>query len=200
MEISVVTKKEAKQIVSEYHYLGDKGFRSSVAYGLFDGGVLSGVCIFHGLSAPETAVGAFGMERTDQTGFFELGRLVMNPRLNGGNHTSWFVSRCLKMLCKDVCARAVISYADTSAGHSGSIYKACNALYCGVTNKKSDFWVNGKIQERGKTRGVLGEWRTRPLKHRYMWVFDRTLRVRWPVVSYNAHGTPPWLRKCFSTE
>lgn len=192
--INQISGQMAIPFLSTYHYLGKKPFRHSFIYGLLksDAGFgedpLLGVCVFHGVSAPETAVGAFGLSREYQQGLWELGRLAMHPDLNGGNHTSWFVSRAIKQLCKDTTVRAIISYADSSAGHTGAIYRACNALYCGMTAPKNDYYVNGKIQERGKTKGVVGEWKLRPQKHRYVWLFDPTLTLKWDVVSCNTQG------------
>lgn len=162
---------------------------------IYDNDILAGVCVFHGISAPETAVGAFGLKRMDQEGLWELGRLAMHPYLNGGNYTSWFVSRAIKQLCRDIKVRAIISYADSSAGHMGSIYRACNALYCGMSSPKKDFYINDKIQERGKTHGVEGEWEVRPQKHRYVWLFDPALNLHWNVVSCNESGLPKWFKK-----
>ena len=194
--ISKIGKSVASAFLKKYHYLGSKGFRCSFIYGLYLGETLLGVCVFHGVSAPETCVGAFGLARNEQEGILELGRLAMHPILNGGNYTSWFVSRALKQLCKDTKVRAIISYADSSAGHIGSIYRACNALYCGMSSLKRDFYINGKIQERGKTKDVVGgEWRDRPQKHRYVWIFDKTLELKWPIISCNEIGLPKWLKK-----
>jgi hypothetical protein len=187
LRICNILTEPAKLFLSKYHYLGSKPFRKSYIYGLYDG-ELVGVCVFHLISAPETAVGAFGLSRNDQTGLYELGRLAVHPSLNGGNNTSWFVSRSIKQLRKDTKVRAIISYADSSAGHIGSIYRACNALYCGMTSPKKDYYVNGKIQERGKTKGVGGEWKPRPRKHRYVWLFDPTLHLKWKVESCNYKG------------
>lgn len=186
----------SKLFLTKYHYLGKKPFRHSHVYGMTSETDLLGVCVFHGISVPETCVGAFGVPRNDQHGMWELGRLAMHTSMNGGNHTSWFVSRAIKQLCKDTEVRAIISYADSSAGHIGSIYRACNALYCGMSAPKKDFYINGKLQERGKTKNVVGgEWRDRPQKHRYIWLFDPTLNLKWPIVSCNESGLPKWLKK-----
>jgi len=199
--IGPITQKQAASLLSQYHYLGKKSFRQSTIFGIipenreFGDSTILGACVFHIVSAPETCVGAFGLERSDQNGIFELGRLVMHPSLNGGNHTSWFVSKSIKLLKQKYDVRAIISYADSSAGHTGSIYRACNALYCGTTEPKNDFYVNGKIQERGKTKGVDGEWRERPIKHRYIWLFDKSLKLKWPVEKYNSVGIPKWMEK-----
>jgi len=196
-----ITTSQAAVLLNKYHYLGDKPFRHSIIYGMVpDNRVLgdptvSGALVFQKVSAPETVVGAFGLKRDDQDGIFELGRLVMHPSLNGGNYTSWFVSKSIRLLRRSRKVRAIISYADSSAGHLGSIYRACNALYCGTTTPKKDFYIDGKIQERGKTKGVAGEWRDRPIKHRYVWIFDKSLKLKWLVESYNQDGTPSWLKE-----
>lgn len=191
--IRKIHKEDAILLLEKYHYLGRKDFRKSTIYGLWKDRELLGACVFHGVSAPETCVGAFGLKRDQQEGIYELGRLVMHPGFNGGNYTSWFVSRCIKQLCKSTNVRAIISYADSSAGHTGAIYKACNALYCGLTEPKNDYWVDGKIQERGKCIG--GEWKPRSQKHRYVWLFDETLNLNWKIVSCNVDGLPKWLKR-----
>ena len=193
LSINIIDFKPAREFITNYHYLHNKPFRHSIIYGLFDKKELIGVCVFHGISVPEIAVGAFGLTRTDQKGLWELGRLVIHPEYNGGNYTSWFVSRCLKLLQKKLLVRAILSYADASAGHLGSIYRACNALYCGVTAPKNDYYINGKIRERGVVSG-LGEWKPRPQKHRYVWIFDPLLSLQWKVVSCNKNGLPKWLK------
>jgi hypothetical protein len=199
--IHKIPRSIAKIFLGNYHYLGKKPFRSSYIYCMTNEECdLFGVCVFHLVSAPETCVGAFGLQRTEQQGIWELGRLAMHPSMNGGNHTSWFVSRAIKQLCKDTKVRAIISYADSSAGHIGSIYRACNAFYCGMSTSKKDFYIDGKIKERGKTKGVVGEWRPRPQKHRYVWMFDETLNLKWPIVSCNEMGIPKWMRKKMKTK
>ena len=201
MDIRCIEKKDCKPFLEKYHYLGMKGFRNTKIYGLFDGDELVGVCVFHGISAPETAVSAFGLKRDEQDGLYELGRLAMHPRLNGGNHTSWFVSRAIKMFSVFAKAKAIISYADASAGHTGAIYRATNAFYCGVTAPKYDYVdsVTGKVKERFKPeeKGTAKTYlkRDRPQKHRYVWLFDETLTLRWPIISCNWEGIPKSIRK-----
>ena len=93
-----------------------------------------------GLPVPEIAKGAFGLERNQQEGLFELSRLCVDPELQKEeyNITSWFVSRCIKRFRKDANVRAILSYAD-SAHHTGIIYRACNFNYYGLTNPKKIF-------------------------------------------------------------
>ena len=188
--IDKVSKKQSEDILLKYHYLKDfsKGFKSGYNYGLFEkndfsplnlGGVL-GVCIFTGLPVPEVAKGAFGLERNEQQGLFELSRLCIHPITQSReyNITSWFVSQAIRQFRKDTEVKAILSYAD-SDHHSGTIYRACNFKYYGLTDRKKDFYYSdGTKHSRGKIKGEDGEWKDRSRKHRYLMVFDKELKKR----------------------
>ena len=189
--IDKISKKQAEDILLKYHYLKDlsKGFKSGHNYGLFKrndfcplnvGGIL-GVCIFTGLPVPEIAKGAFRLERNEQQGLFELSRLCIHPDTQSDEHniTSWFVSRAIKQLRKDTKVKAIISYADNDF-HTGTIYRACNFKYCGLTDPKKDFYyADGTKHSRGKVKGAAGEWKERSRKHRYVMIFDKNLELLW---------------------
>jgi hypothetical protein len=185
--ISRINKEQAADLLLKYHYLKDisKGFKSGYNYGCFKNDELIGVIVFTMFPVPELSKGMLGLERNDQDGLFELSRLVIRPDIQKIEHniTSWFVSRSIKQLRKDTSVRVILSYAD-SAFHSGTIYKACNFIYYGLSDKRTDFWIkqpNGSFikHTRGKTLGVEGEWRPRSQKHRYLLVFDKSLNVKW---------------------
>ena len=194
--IDRIGKKEAKELLLTYHYLKDfsKGFKSGYNYGLYKkndfsplniGGTL-GVCIFTGLPVPEIAKGAFGLERNEQQGLFELSRLCIHPDTQQGeyNITSWFVSKAIKRLRKDTEVKAIISYADSDY-HNGTIYRACNFRYCGLSDSKKDFYyADGTKHSRGSVKGCNGEWKNRSRKHRYVMVFDKKLDLLWKQESY----------------
>jgi len=189
--IDRITKKQAEELLLTYHYLKDfsKGYRSGYNYGLFKKndfsplniGPLLGSVIFTGLPVPEIAKGAFGLERNEQQGLFELSRLCIHPEIQGTEHniTSWFVSRAIRQLRKDTEVKAIISYADSDF-HSGTIYRACNFKYCGLSDAKKDFYyADGTKHSRGKVKGAAGEWKERSRKHRYVMVFDKSLELLW---------------------
>jgi hypothetical protein len=188
--IERVTKKEVEPLLLTYHYLKDesKSYKSGFNYGLYRNcftdvlriGNCLGVCIFTGLPVPEIAVGAFGLERHEQEGLYELSRLCVHPDLQSTEHniTSWFVSRCIKRFRKDAAVRCILSYADSNH-HSGIIYRACNFQYYGLTNPKKDFYyADGTKHSRGSIKGAEGEWRDRSRKHRYLMIFDKQLQKR----------------------
>ena len=152
---------------------------------LFRSGCL-GTCIFTGLPVPEIAVGAFGLERNQQDGIYELSRLCIHPDIQKEeyNITSWFLSRCIRRFRKDATVRAILSYADADH-HNGTIYRACNFQYYGLTDPKKDFYyADGTKHSRGSIRGADGEWRDRSRKHRYLMVFEKGLEPLWKQEKY----------------
>ena len=189
--IDRVTKSQSAELLLKYHYLKDisKGFKSGYNYGLYKNnefcplniGGIQGVCIFTGIPVPEIAKGAFGLERDEQQGLFELSRLCIHPdtQQEEYNITSWFVARAIKRLRNETEVRAIISYAD-SDHHGGTIYRACNFRYCGLSDPKKDFYFNdGSKHSRGKIGDAKGEWKDRSRKHRYVMVFDKKLDLLW---------------------
>jgi hypothetical protein len=193
--IDKVCKEEIKELLYTYHYLKDesKDFKSGFNYGLYRKsftdvlriGNCLGACVFTGLPVPEIAVGAFGLDRNQQEGIYELSRLCIHPDLQKEeyNITSWFVSRCIRRFRKDATVRAILSYADSNH-HTGTIYRACNFQYYGLTDPKKDFYyADGTKHSRGSIRGSEGEWRDRSRKHRYLMIFEKELkeRLKWEV-------------------
>jgi hypothetical protein len=95
--IDRVGKEEIKELLYTHHYLKDesKDFKSGFNYGLFKRsewecplriGNCLGACIFTGLPVPEIAVGAFGLERNQQEGIYELSRLCIHPDVQKEEH------------------------------------------------------------------------------------------------------------------
>lgn len=165
LELREIRKELAELCYEKWHYLGKKGFMASYNIGVFWGGRLWGCVSFGGISAEETIQGLFGT--TKQDGFFEIKRLALSDDLPQ-NSESRIIAIAIKLLRKIKTVKAIITYADTAVGHTGVIYRASGFQYKGLTAQKSDFWVNGKIQERGKTRGIKGEWRPRSRKHLFV--------------------------------
>ena len=170
--IERVNKSEAAELLLQFHYLKDisKTFKSGYNYGLYKNnnfcplniGGIQGVCIFTGLPVPEIAKGAFGLERHEHQGLFELSRLCIHPDTQEReyNITSWFVSKAIRRLRKETNVRGIISYAD-SDHHAGTIYRACNFRYCGLSEPKKDFYfADGTKHSRGSVRGSEGNRRS----------------------------------------
>jgi hypothetical protein len=195
--IERVKKCEVEDLLKTYHYLKDesKDFKSGYNYGLFKSdisdvlrvGGACAACIFTKIPVPEIAVSAFGLERNQQDGLYELSRLCVRPDVQKEeyNITSWFVSRCIRKFRKDASVSAILSYADSNH-HTGVIYRACNFQYYGLTDPKKDFYfMDGTKHSRGSVKGQDGEWRDRSRKHRYMMIFDKSLKCLWNQEHYD---------------
>lgn len=192
--IKRITKKEASILLDKYHYLSEisRGFKSGFNYGLFNNtDNLVGVIIFTGFPVPELSKGMLGLDRNNQEGLFELSRLVIHPKTqeNEYNITSWFVAHSIKLFRKETNVKVILSYAD-SAFHKGTIYRACNFKYYGLTASKKDFWIKQEDgtfikHSRGSVKNKIGEWRERTRKHRFVLVFDKKLKMLWKEEEYN---------------
>lgn len=181
--IREIDKKKAKEIVSNYHYLGDKDFMFNVAYGLYekDRHELLGCAVFGVVSGSLALKSHFGLDNSHSNEFFELSRLVMHPKLNGCNATSFLLGNAIKNIKRDwKNIKAIVSLADNGR-HSGAIYQSCNFKYYGLTNRKTDFVQEGssRIGARcGTTKDKRGVWIPRSRKHRYIYIIDKSLEIK----------------------
>lgn len=158
-----ITSNEARQAYANWHYLKDTRFLSKVNFGAFFQGSFEGA-ISYGSPNASDLKGCF--TRQNQIGWWEIKRLVLSPRCPR-NSESRFIAITLKLLRKIHKVEGVVTYADSSQGHVGTIYKASGFESRGLTALKNDYWVNGRIQQRGKTKGVGGVWKPRSQK----WLF-----------------------------
>lgn len=178
--IEEINKTTAYEFIRKYHYLGDAKFFSAQAFGLYhkSTGDLVGVATFAQPQGIVALKGWFGLDNSE-TNIYELSRLCMLPQLNGTNATSFLLGGSIKILKKQGSVRAVITLADSNR-HVGSIYQVCNFTYYGLTDKKTDFYrFDGKVNPRGKTKDAHGVWIPRSQKHRYCYLLDKTLNVKY---------------------
>lgn len=175
--IEEISKPQAYNFVTKYHYLGDAKFFCEQAFGLFaiHGGQLLGVATFSQPQGNVALKGWFGLTNQDKC-VYELSRLCMSPSLNRTNATSFLLGGSIKLLKKQKRIKAVITLAD-SYRHVGSIYQVCNFKYYGLTASKCDFFTaDGKVNPRGATKDVHGVWLPRTRKHRYAYIIDPKLK------------------------
>lgn len=84
---------------------------------------------------------------------WELARLWVDDS-EGRNTESWFISRAVKLVrrhCPEI--ECLVSYADPSVGHQGTIYRASNWTYDGHTDEERktprfDYLCDGKHYSR----------------------------------------------------
>jgi hypothetical protein len=174
----------------------------SFAYGLFCEGVLCGVVTYGTPASAPLRSGLAGEKYA--VSVLELNRLCLER--NGKNEASMLVGRSLQQLPGN---RIVVSYADTSQGHVGFVYQACNFLYTGLSAQRTDWTIEGEEHLHGQTiadrfRGVENRadavraeygdrfrLEPRPRKHRYVQIVgtrsfkkEARLAIRYPFLPY----------------
>lgn len=146
-----ITSQEASTLVVEHHYLHR---RTNIwrAFGLFDHERIVGVVTFGVPASRHLQIGACP---SNPDSVVELNRLWVNdecPR----NTESWFVRRVLAVLPP----RIVVSYADTSQGHVGIVYRATGFKYAGWTDMdrktpRFDYVVPGRHSREAFRSGTI---------------------------------------------
>ena len=171
-------------------YLDDPAAESD---DLFDAGRrLIGVCAFATPGSENVRGSLWGPDHVDAV--TELHRLVILDE-TPTNTESWFIVRALRLLKErkpGICG--VLSFADSTEGHWGTIYQATNALYCGTTGSRARFWrdPDGRLRhprqsgvnisaDKARERGWVAE--VRDPKHRYLYVLANDRRHRRELMS-----------------
>jgi len=126
MDLTVKVQKSfysvAEEFLQSYHYAGF-GRSARAVYGAFLGEELVGVCKF---APPVRAEAATSMGLT-QSQVLELDRFCIHPLYHKKNFASWMLARCQRLAFSDFpAASTLISFADSTFGHFGTIYKAAN--------------------------------------------------------------------------
>jgi len=126
LKVVPVDAKTAADLVISNHYLHRRPPISS-AFGIINEETkVVGVVTFGVPASRQLQIGAC---RSNPDLVIELNRLWVDDALPK-NVESWFVSKALKSLP----ARVVVSYADTTFGHLGYVYRAMSWNYAGWTD------------------------------------------------------------------
>ena len=195
-EFRLVSYETARNIIEPNHYLRSLG-STVVAVGMFLNCELAGVATY-GTIPGRNARGVCGPEHAGKV--LELTRLFIHDWA-GKNAESTLIGASFSMLKAQAVAnggQVLVSYADTAAGHVGTIYQATNWLYAGVSVASKVVMPDGRIVHgrvaRDPRRGAFATGfptvKGDP-KHRYVtFVGDRRqvrgLRaaLKWPVLPY----------------
>jgi hypothetical protein len=133
--IRLIPCLDAKDFIHTHHYSQGSHYRPAPNYGLFDGENLIGVLMIATPCSERVRASVFGADyKTHVSELHRLAILDNTPK----NTESWFISRCLKMLRQDKPELwCLVSFADTTVGHKGTIYRASNAIYAGMTQPQT---------------------------------------------------------------
>ena len=154
-KVQPCTRNEIKDFIQEWHYSKNiNGVISDYCFKLLDGDKLIGAMIFGRLAM----AGTWKKYVDSQEKIIELRRLCCideTPK----NTESYFIGRCLRWLKHNTKIEKIISYADPEYGHCGTIYKASNFEYLGLTSKgRVIMWKGKKYHDktiRTKYKGEL---------------------------------------------
>lgn len=180
LEVKKINNKLTYPFLLNIHYA--KRIPSiSYSFGLFEDSSLVGVVCYGTPASPTLRKGIAGLENVSK--ILELNRLCLLN--NKPNEASYLVSRSLKLLPSNMI---IISFADSSQGHYGYVYQACNFTYHGLSAKRTDWALKSKPNLHGTTiadksrgqknraeymRQVYGDdfyLKQRPRKHRYIYI------------------------------
>jgi hypothetical protein len=105
-------------------------------FGAFLNDELIAVCKFASVVRKEVAT-SMNLKTSE---VLELDRFCIHPNYQKKNFASWFLSRCTKLI-NDSKITHLVSFADSTFGHIGTIYKAANWMKIG-TVKPSYHYVD----------------------------------------------------------
>ena len=126
--VGVVPAELSGDFIKKFHYLGKPG-NSVLRVGFWLGSELVGVVLFGQVTRLESAV-RLGLKPGE---LLELTRFCIHPAFQVKNLASFMLSRAIKFVDKSKY-RCLISFADSTFGHKGTIYKASNWTLDGVVS------------------------------------------------------------------
>ena len=185
----------AMRLMIEHHYLHRRG-PCSVAFGMFNGNELVGAVCYGTPSSAPLRSGIAGPENA--LNVIELTRLWLRDDVPK-NGESFLIGRTVRRCGKEI----VVSYADASVGHIGTVYQASNWLYTGLSAKRTNWTIDGvnkhcqTLADRFTSEEIRHKYgdrfslQQRPRKHRYVFINARRSRrkellaaLRYPVMPY----------------
>lgn len=160
-EVSEVNKGRVSAMIRASHYLHRMPAVVPCSLALTVEGWIRGALVW-AVPPKETDVRYGGVT-------WELARLWLDDMLPH-NSESWFIARGVHHVrVSHPEVRCLVSYADPAAGHVGTIYRAANWTYDGLSEKRKDVFGNGRRFGRAAdAKGMTITLKERPRKHRYV--------------------------------
>ncbi len=184
IEESIITPiplKEAKPFILEYEYLGTMSTRIIQCFGLYYHDILSGAIVFSLPPSKGVTESILGKEHKDKVCVLSRGACAYWTHLHSGSKLISYGTRWMSQNTKYKC---FIAYGDPTANEIGTLYQACNWIYTGQTESKTEYYLNNKwvsgyefrLQRKRETlpNNIL----TRPgsKKHRYVLIKGKDKR------------------------
>lgn len=144
-EVSAIPLALAQEITRQYHYAHGGSNTAVYTHGLFKNGDVF-TCLGIAWWLPPTKSAALATYPQDWQGVLSLSRLVILPDVPK-NACTFLLSRSMKLIDRQKWP-CLVTYADQWQGHQGTIYKAANWTYAGLTGLESVFIKNGRMVSR----------------------------------------------------
>ncbi len=133
-DIKIKKDRIAASGLMQWHYCQKIG-RYGHEYVAYLGDIPIATCVFASILRKQTAT----KQKVGHNEILELSRFVIHPSYHKKNFGSWLISRCSKMLKKDLPnTKKLIAFSDTTYNHNGNIYRASNWTLDGEI--PSDYW------------------------------------------------------------
>lgn len=140
-KVSLCNRKEIVKFIEYWHYSKNvNGLTTDYCFKLLDTkGNIIGAMIYGKIAMANV----WKKYATEEKDLIELKRLCCidnTPK----NTESFFIGNTIRWLIKNTQIKKIISYADMTYSHNGTIYKASNFKYAGLTSKGKVIMYNGK--------------------------------------------------------
>lgn len=167
-----ISYDEAKNMILGNEWLGNMG-TTEFSFGLFFGCHLAGTVCFGSTAGTNVAASICGSEHRHKVVTLCRGACVHWAHPHSG---SFLISAACREMTKKGY-NVFVAYSDPAAGERGILYRACNFLYCGMTNPTEKFRTpSGEVKDarlvsaysRDRTGGTLKYKRTRAEQKRLL--------------------------------
>lgn len=165
--------KSAKWACEHYHYARKMVTGKTTKIGVWENDKFIG-CLIFGRGANNSALKKYGLDITEGC---ELMRVALKKHEAPVTKIMSISRKLLLKLSPNL--KLIISYADPEQGHEGTIYKADNWIYEGLT-QPVDYYINEKGEELhwrnarfAQKRGEKLDRFYKPGKHKFIYPLDR---------------------------
>ena len=130
-DVKPTTIQYVRDFVETWHYSSNvNGLRISQVFGLFYDSQLIGAMIYGPLGMANSWK-KYGESESDVVELRRLCCIDNTPKCT----ESYFIGKTIKWMKRNTNYKIIVSYADAFHNHSGTIYKASNFKYEGLTSK-----------------------------------------------------------------
>ena len=179
-----VSVQMANNLFVKHHY-AHRAVPISESFGVFKIGGLQdflGAISFGKPASPRVTEGCCGKENAGKV--YELNRLWLSdecPKYTESRFIGWSLRELKKLHPNWI----LVSYADTEQAHKGTIYRATNWIYTGLTEKRTDpIMTTVKHNRHAFEKGLPQKARSR--KHRYFYFLHKhdIEYLKYPIVGW----------------